>query len=160
MRNGSADLRYALITPAWNEESHLDELIQSVAAQTVLPLRWVIVSDGSTDRTDEIVRAAAATHPWICLLRRERASERHFAGKAHAVNAGFEALGGLSFDLVGNLDADITLPPNYYEFLIGRFAAMPQLGVAGTPYVEDAARPDVHSYASRFADLNHVSGAC
>jgi hypothetical protein len=160
MPDRSADLTYVLITPAWNEESHLGELIQSVTAQTALPLRWVIVSDGSTDRTDDIVRAAAATHPWICLLRRERASERHFAGKAHAVNAGFESLRALSFDLIGNLDADITLPPNYYEFLLGRFAAMPDLGVAGTPYVEDAERPDVHSYAHRFADLNHVSGAC
>src|SRR4051812_16700720 len=160
MTNNAPGLRYVLITPAWNEQGHLPGLIDSVTQQTILPERWVIVSDGSTDRTDDIVRAAAATHPWICLLRRERASERHFAGKAHAVDAGFEALGGLSFDLVGNLDADITLPPNYYEFLIGRFAAMPHLGVAGTPYVEDAARPDVHSYASRFADLNHVSGAC
>jgi poly-beta-1,6-N-acetyl-D-glucosamine synthase len=160
MPDAPADLTYALITPAWNEEAHLGELIQSVTAQTVLPVRWVIVSDGSTDRTDAMVSAAAATHPWIRLLRRERASERHFAGKADAVNAAFESLRDVPFDLVGNLDADITLPPDFYEFLIGRFAAMPGLGVAGTPFVEDAARPEVHSYAHRFADLNHVSGAC
>jgi len=160
MPEGTPALKYALITPAWNEEAHLDELIRSVAQQTVLPACWVIVSDGSTDRTDDIVRSAAAEHPWIKLLRRERPSERHFAGKAHAVNAAYESLRSLSFDLVGNLDADITLPADYYEFLIGKFVEMRDLGVAGTPFVEDASKPDAHSYAHRFADLNHVSGAC
>lgn len=153
-------LRYVLITPAWNEETHLGALIRSVAAQTVLPVRWVIVSDGSTDRTDAIARSAAEEFPWISLLRRERPPDRNFAGKAHAVNAGYASLGGIEFDLVGNLDADITLPPDYYEFLIGRFAEIPDLGVAGTPFVEDAAEPTAHSYAHGFADLNHVSGAC
>jgi poly-beta-1,6-N-acetyl-D-glucosamine synthase len=152
-------LRYALITPAWNEEAHLPALIESVVRQTIQPVRWVIVSDGSTDRTDAIVRAAARQHPWIELLRRERDSTRHFAGKAHAVNAGYRSIASLEFDLVGNLDADITLPPDYYEFLIAKFVAMPALGVAGTPFVEDAANPDQHSYAHGFADLNHVSGA-
>lgn len=153
-------LTYALITPAWNEELHLADLIPSVVQQTVRPVRWVIVSDGSTDGTDEIVRRNAERHPWIVLLRRERESSRHFAGKAHAVNAGYESMAGLEFDLVGNLDADITLPPDYYEFLISRFEQMPELGVAGTPFVEDANKPDAHSYNNTFADLSHVSGAC
>ena len=65
-----------------------------------------------------------------------------------------------AFDLIGNLDADITLPPDFYEFLIGRFLAMPELGVAGTPFVEDPRPAGRHSYAHGFADLNHVSGAC
>jgi GT2 family glycosyltransferase len=153
-------LKYVLITPAWNEERHLEQLIPSVIAQTVLPERWVIVSDGSTDRTDEIVRSYAERHLWIHLLRRERDSTRHFAGKAHAVNAGYDSVRTLTFDLVGNLDADMTLPPDYYEFLIARFAAMPDLGVGGTPYVEDPENPAVHSYAHPYADLAHVSGAC
>jgi glycosyltransferase involved in cell wall biosynthesis len=153
-------LTYALITPAWNEERHLEELIRSVANQTILPVRWVIVSDGSTDRTDEIVRNASSIYPWIALLRRERASERHFAGKAHAVNAGFDSLRGIACDLVGNLDADITLPSDYYEYLISKFEEMPGLGVAGTPFAEDPLNPSNHSYSHRFADLSHVSGAC
>lgn len=155
-----APLKYALITPAWNEERHLTELIHSVASQSVLPVRWVIVSDGSTDRTDDIVRSSSKRHPWIVLLRRERTTGRHFAGKAQAVNAGYESLKSLDFDLVGNLDADMTLPPDYYEFLIGKFTKLPDLGVAGTPFVEDASNPTAHSYSHRFADLNHVSGAC
>ena len=153
-------LRYALITPAWNEEIHLEQLIRSVTEQTLLPVRWVIVSDGSTDRTDAIVRSASEQFPWISLLRRERASERHFAGKAHAVNAGYASMSDAEFDLIGNLDADITLPPDYYEFLVRRFMESPDLGVAGTPFVEEASCPEAHSYAHRFSDLNHVSGAC
>src|SRR5690348_1640087 len=160
MSDQSRHLKYVLITPAWNEERHLDQLIATVAGQTMLPERWIIVSDGSTDRTDEIVRSHATQYPWIALLRRERSTGRHFAGKAHAVNAAYDSIRSLDFDLVGNLDADMTLPPDFYEFLIGRFAEMPKLGVAGTPFIEDASRPDVHSYAHRFADLNHVSGAC
>jgi glycosyltransferase involved in cell wall biosynthesis len=160
MRTHPSPLKYVLITPAWNEEGHLANLIRSVQRQTVLPLRWVIVSDGSTDKTDEIVRSHAEYYPWIVLLRRERDSSRDFAGKAHAVNAGYESLRSLDFDLVGNLDADITLPADYYEFLINKFAEMPELGVAGTPFIEDAANPTAHSYAHGFADLSHVSGAC
>ena len=156
----TSTLRYALITPAWNEAAHLPELIRSVASQTVLPVAWVIVSDGSTDATDEIVRRASAEHSWIKLLRRERDKTRHFAGKAYAVNAGYQSIASLDFELIGNLDADMTLPPDYYAFLIGRFVADVNLGVAGTPFVEDQSKPDAHTYAHAFADLSHVSGAC
>lgn len=152
------NLTFALITPAWNEEEHLERLIGSVTSQTLLPVRWVIVSDGSTDRTDEIVRSAAARFPWIMLLRLERDSDRHFAGKAHAVNAGYASLKEVAFDLVGNLDADMTLPPDTYEFLLSRFEAIPNLGVAGTPFVEDTGNPGSHGHA--FSNLEHVSGAC
>lgn len=155
-----AGLTYALITPARNEEAHLEEVIRSVTRQTVPPKRWVIVSDGSTDRTDDIVRSHATRYPWIRLLRRERDPNRHFAGKAHAVNAAYESLRSLDFDLIGNLDADITLPADYYEFLIGKFIETRDLGVAGTPFIEDVDKPNVHSYAHAFADLSHVSGAC
>ena len=153
-------LTYALITPAWNEAARLEGLIQSVAGQTVRPVAWVVVSDGSTDRTDEIVAAHARQHAWIHLLRLDRPAERHFAGKARAVNAGYERLKNLSFDLVGNLDADITLPPDYYEFMLSCFAARPRLGVGGTPFIEDPDKPEEHSYAHGAADLSHVSGAC
>jgi poly-beta-1,6-N-acetyl-D-glucosamine synthase len=160
MAERTEKLEYALITPAYNEEAHLDAIIQSVAAQTLKPTRWVIVSDGSTDRTDCMVRAAAAQHAWIQLLRRERSPERHFAGKALAVNAAYESLRDVRFDLIGNLDADITVPPDYYAFMVARFCDDSALGVAGTPFVEDPEKPHEHSYAHAFADLTHVSGGC
>lgn len=159
-RNIARALRYVLVTPARNEESYLEGTMQSVVAQTVLPTRWVIVSDGSTDRTDEIARSYAARHSWIELVRMPEHRDRQFAAKAHCFNAGYERVRALEFDLIGNLDADITFQPEYYAFLLGRFAEMPELGVAGTPFVEDFAHPERHSYARRSANLDHVSGAC
>ncbi len=158
--NPETPLRLALITPARNEEAYLEGTIRSVVAQTVRPVRWIIVSDGSTDRTDAIVRAAAAVHPWIELLRLPEHRDRQFAAKANAFNAGYARLAGTGYDVVGNLDADITFEAGYLEFLLRRFAENPRLGVAGTPFVEDANRPGQHTYAHRFAQLEHVSGAC
>ena len=90
---GDEDVRslaYVLITPARNEAAFIEQTINSVVAQTVLPLKWVIVSDGSTDGTDDIVKKYAAEHSWIELVRMPERQERHFAGKVHAFNAGFE----------------------------------------------------------------------
>jgi glycosyltransferase involved in cell wall biosynthesis len=153
-------LRYVLVTPARNEEAFLESTIRSVIAQTRKPLKWVIVSDGSTDRTDDIVKSYAQQHGWIELVRMPEHQDRHFGAKAHCFNAGYERVKHLNFDLVGNLDADITFGTDYYEFLLGRFAQMSDLGVAGTPFVEDFERPDKHSYAHASANLDHVSGAC
>ena len=153
-------MRFVLITPARNEEAFLENTIRSVVAQTSRPLRWVIVSDGSTDRTDEIIRTYAARHDWIELLRMPEHRDRQFAAKAHAFNAGYARLKELEFDLVGNLDADITMEPDYYAFLLGKFSELPKLGVAGTPFVEDANDLGKHTYAHGAANLEHVSGAC
>ena len=79
---------YVLITPARNEAAFIERTLQSVVAQTVPPAKWVIVSDGSTDGTDEIVNRYAAEYPWIELLRMPERKERHFAGKVLAFNAG------------------------------------------------------------------------
>lgn len=151
---------YVLVTPARNEEALIENTIRSVVAQTHRPLRWVIVSDGSTDRTDEIVKRYAAEHDWIELLRMPEHRDRQFAAKANAFNAGYARLKHLSFDVVGNLDSDITFDPDYQEFLMGRFKENPRLGVAGTPFVEDIGGERSHSYGHKFAQLEHVSGAC
>ena len=76
--------------PARDEARFLEETIKSVVAQTVLPLKWVIVSDGSTDGTDDIVKRYAAEHSWIELLRMPEREERNFAGKVLAFNAGYD----------------------------------------------------------------------
>jgi glycosyltransferase involved in cell wall biosynthesis len=187
---------YALITPARNEADLIENTIKSVIAQTARPIRWIIVSDGSTDGTDDIVRKYAAQHPWIELLRLPERRDRQFAAKAHAFNAAYALVkqGSLNtqhstnsalrtphsaFDapfspqslstihdplsslpaLVGNLDADITFDPEYYAFLLSKFAERPRLGVAGTPFVEDFDRPESHTYDHANANLDHVSGA-
>src|SRR5216110_2662471 len=114
-------MKYVLITPATNEERFIGKTLESVVAQTVPPLRWVIVDDGSTDRTAEIVRDYVRRYDWIVLLRRPRRVDRNFAGKVHAVNAGLEAMKDLSFEVFGNLDADVSFEPDYMEFLLQKF---------------------------------------
>jgi glycosyltransferase involved in cell wall biosynthesis len=153
-------LSYVLVTPARNERDFIEGTIRSVIAQTHLPSKWVIVSDGSTDGTDELVGRYAREHNWIELLRMPEHRDRSFAAKAVCFNTAFDSLRPVSFDLIANLDADITFELDYLEFLAGRFADNPRLGVAGTPFIEDAGQPQGHSYAHRFADLQHVSGAC
>lgn len=153
-------LRYVLVTPARNEEAFLESTIHAMLAQTVRPARWVIVSDGSTDRTDDIARRYAAGHPWIELLRMPTRRDRQFAAKARCFNTAYERLAREKFDLVGNVDADITFPPDYFEYLLGRFGERPLLGVAGTPFVEDDEHAQSHRYGHRFANPEHVSGAC
>lgn len=148
-------LRYVIITPARNEARLIEQTLQAVIAQTVQPVRWIIVSDGSTDGTDDIVKRYALAHPWIRLVRTPERAERNFAGKVRAFNAGYETLGDLAYDVIGNLDADITFDPTYFEFLLGRLEQDARLGVAGTPF-----REGTHQYDYRFTNIEHVSGAC
>ena len=156
----AAPLALALITPARNEADLIEATIQSVLAQTVRPVRWIIVSDGSTDGTDDIVARYTRDHPWITLLQRPVHQERQFAAKAHAFNAGLALLAEEAYDVVGNLDADITFDPGYFGFLLGKLAADPALGVVGTPFVDDHSDLSKHTYNHRHAQLEHVSGAC
>lgn len=158
--SGAQTLSYALVTPARNEAAFIEQTIHSVIAQSILPRKWIIVSDGSTDGTDEIVQRYANEYSWIELLRMLERRDRQFAAKARAFNAGYAALKNVSFDMIGNLDADITFEPGYFEFLLSRFHRNPNLGVAGTPFVENHFLLGTHNYSHRFADLTHVSGAC
>lgn len=151
---------YVIITPARNEEAFIEGTIRSVIAQSIRPLRWFIVSDGSTDRTDEIVRRYATRHDWIELVRMPERRDRTFAAKANCFNAGYARARSLAYDVIGNLDADITFGPDYFEFLLGRLAANARLGVAGTPFVENVEKLNDHTYAHGHANLDHVSGAC
>src|SRR5437773_11441453 len=86
---GAGPHSYALVTPARNEAQFIARTIESVVAQTLRPVKWAIVSDGSTDGTDDIVNRYAAQHRWIELVRMPERSERHFAGKVHAFSAGY-----------------------------------------------------------------------
>lgn len=148
-------MRYVLITPARNEEANISKTIESVISQTTLPKKWVIVSDGSTDRTDEIVKGYLSANSWIEFVRMPEHRDRHFAAKVECFNAGYEKLQGLNFDIIGNLDADISFDKEYFESLLGRFADDSKLGVAGSPFVEDGKQ-----YDYRFTNIEHVSGAC
>jgi biofilm PGA synthesis N-glycosyltransferase PgaC len=147
---------YVLITPARNEAQFIELTIKSVVAQTIRPLRWAIVSDGSTDGTDEIVECCAVAHPWIELIRMPERRERHFAGKVHAFNAGYARVRDLHYEAIGSLDADISFDAAYFSFLLQKLAENPHLGLVGTPFKEGSNQ----TYDYRFANIEHVSGAC
>ncbi len=150
-------MKYVLITPAHNEEAFIEKTLASMVAQTVLPERWVIVDDGSTDETAKIVQKCAEGHPWIELVSRPQRKDRNFAGKVQAFNAGFEHVQSVSFEVIGNLDADLSFEPDYLEYLIQKFAEDPRLGVAGTPFTED---DGYDSARDSFEGENHVAGGC
>jgi glycosyltransferase involved in cell wall biosynthesis len=149
------NLTYVLITPARNEEAYIEETIQSVISQTIRPRKWVVVSDGSTDGTDEIVERYIAAHPWIDFVRMPERKERHFAGKVYAFNAGLARVTHLQYELIGNLDADVSFEADYFEHLVCNFARNPKLGLAGTNYWEGSLK-----YDYRFTNIEDVAGAC
>lgn len=150
------DARYALVVPARNEEKFIGATLESICGQTMLPVRCVVVDDGSTDRTIEAAEAFSARAPWIEVLRRSPRAHRSFAGKAEAFNAGYARLQGLEFEFVGSLDADVTFGPDYFEFLLTQFRQTPRLGVAGTNMIEDGYDPVKESYFNE----QDVFGAC
>jgi glycosyltransferase involved in cell wall biosynthesis len=122
---------YVLLTAAFNEEAYIQETIESVLAQETLPKVWVIVSDSSTDRTDEIVRRYAENHSFIRLIRRNKDQNRGFASKVFALRAGLQSISLETFQFIGHLDADISLEPSYFTVLLEKFEREPMLGLAG-----------------------------
>jgi len=157
MGNGANNLPYVLITPSRNEARSIENTLESVVYQTVLPLKWVIVNDGSTDATAEIVGRYAARHSWIELVNRPVRRERHFAAKVHAFNAGLERVKQLHYEIIGNLDADVSLDTDHFEFLLSKFSQDSRLGVAGTVFRE------LNGYSSAidsFEGHTHVAGGC
>jgi glycosyltransferase involved in cell wall biosynthesis len=147
---------YVLITPARDEAQFIELTIKSVVAQAVRPVKWVIVSDGSTDGTDEIVRKYASNHPWIELVRMPERRERHFAGKVHAFNAGYARIGDLEYEVIGSLDGDVSFDQDYFSFLLRKLAEDPALGLVGTPFKENSKQ----IYDFRIVGTEHVSGFC
>ena len=150
-------MKYVLITPAHNEERLIPKTLESMVAQTLLPERWVIVNDGSTDKTAEIATDYAQRFPWIEVVNRSPRLDRHFGAKVHAFNAGLERIESIDFDVIGNLDADISFDPEYLSFLIRKFSEDPKLGVAGTPFTEGGG---YDSTRDSFEGENHVAGGC
>jgi glycosyltransferase involved in cell wall biosynthesis len=154
MSNGS--MPYVLISPARNEAAYIETTICSMIKQTVLPEKWVIVNDGSTDDTSKIVRPYLADHPWIELIDLPVRKERNFAAKVYAFNAGKERVKDIPYSIIGNLDADVSLDQDHFEFLLNQFQGDPRLGVAGTIFKEEGYSSETDSFEGQ----NHVSGQC
>ena len=122
---------FVIITPAHNEEAFIARTADSMITQSVQPLKWIVVNDASTDKTSEIITQYSSQHGFIQLLNLERAPGRHFGNKVRAFNAGLERVSGLDYDFIGNLDADISFGPVYFENILQRFLADSNLGLAG-----------------------------
>ncbi len=146
-----------LITPARNEAAHLEKTILSMVSQTTHPTKWIIVNDGSTDETPNIIDRYTKSCDWMERFDMPSHRDRSFAAKAHCFNTACNIAGWKDYDVIGNIDADITFEPDLLEFLLGKFAAIPKLGVAGTPFLESGG---YDSASDSFEGEYHVSGQC
>lgn len=122
---------YVIVTPVRDEEATIGKTIDSVTAQTNPPREWIIVSDGSTDGTDDIVRRASLKHSWIRLLPLAPRPKRSFAAVVRNTEAGVRHLRCGDYGFLCLLDADVTFQPDYFEQLVQRFEADPALGLGG-----------------------------
>ncbi len=126
------DVKYVIITPVRDEENYVAETVRSVAAQTVLPTEWIIVNDGSSDRTGEILDECATRFPWMRVIHRpNRGFRKSGGGVIEAFNDGFNALSRTNWDFLVKLDGDLTLPGDYFEKCFEHFEQQPALGIGG-----------------------------
>lgn len=152
----SSNNNYVVITPAQNEEEYIEATIQSLVGQTVLPKLWVIVSDGSTDRTEEIVEKYIPDNQWITLVKLPKRKERNFAAKVLAVREGEKHLKDINYNYICNLDADIRFGKDFFEYLLNKLDENSSLGIAGTDYTEGG----FHSFRDSYISASHVNGQC
>jgi biofilm PGA synthesis N-glycosyltransferase PgaC len=124
--------RYVIVTPIRDEEKFIEATIASVQAQTVPPAEWVIVNDGSTDRTGEIIDRYASQYPWIRVVHREnRGFRKSGGGVVEAFYDGFKALRCRDWDFIVKLDGDLSLQPTYFAKCFAHFESDPKLGIGG-----------------------------
>lgn len=147
--------KYVLITPARNEESYIEKTILSVIAQSILPEKWVIVSDRSTDQTDEIIKKYSAKYSFIEYCRIDKETNRNFSSKVNAINSGIKKIDNLDYEFIGILDADITFENNYYERVLMKFKENEQLGITGGMILELSCS----TFKSLKYNVNSVAGA-
>ena len=122
---------YILITVVKNEQDYIEKTIQSVIHQTLIPLKWIIVDDFSTDNTAQIIKKYEKDYPFIKLIFKTGKPERNFGSKATAVMMGYDLIKDLNFNFIGNLDADVSFDPMYYENMINILKSNPKLGIVG-----------------------------
>ncbi len=134
--------RYVLITPCRDEAEFLQTTIDSIAAQTVPPTLWVVVDDGSTDATPQILERAKARLPFLRVVQRaDRGARAVGPGVVEAFYAGLESIDLDQFDYLCKLDGDLELPPRYFERCLERFEADPWLGnLSGKLYLREGDR--------------------
>jgi len=128
-----------VITPVKDEEIFVQKTLDSMVHQTVQPTRWIIVDDGSTDQTPQILERYAHSFTFITVITRARGEVRQ-PGPAvvRAFNLGYETATGLDYDFLVKLDCDLSFDPDYFERLLLKMRAEPNLGIASGVYFEAA----------------------
>lgn len=140
--------RILLVSPCRNEQDYMRRTLDAVLGQTRPPTVWVIVDDGSTDRTPAILAEYAAAHPCLRIVRREDRGKRSVGpGVIEAFYAGLATVDLAEFEYVCKLDLDLDLPRDYFERLLQHMAAEPRLGsCSGKPFYRDAAGREVDEF--------------
>ncbi|MGA7521086.1 MAG: glycosyltransferase family 2 protein [Acidobacteriaceae bacterium] len=125
-------LKYVIISPVRDEEVNLARTIESVISQAVRPWEWVIVNDGSTDRTAEIADSYARRYNWIKVCHREnRGFRKAGGGVVDAFNDGYQMLETKDWDFIVKLDGDLSFNPEYFSSCLRAFEEEATLGIAG-----------------------------
>jgi glycosyltransferase involved in cell wall biosynthesis len=129
---------YVVVSPVKDEDRYVEQTLRSMAAQTVRPAAWVIVDDGSSDHTADIIRQWANRTPFIRLVQHPHSGRRQ-PGSAviRAFSYGYALLADQPHDIVVKLDCDLSFEADYFEKLLGRFAEDPTLGIASGVYLEE-----------------------
>lgn len=123
---------YIIISPVRNEAKHLPGTIESVASQTVLPVQWIIVDDGSTDGSKEILEGAASRYSWISVVPRDdRGMRKPGTGVIEAFYDGYSQINSSNWEFLVKLDGDVSFEPDYFERCFARFHADTKLGIGG-----------------------------
>ncbi|RWX02626.1 glycosyltransferase [Flavobacterium cerinum] len=149
-------MKYYTIIPAHNEEAFMALTLQSLAEQTVLPSKTIVVNDNSTDGTAAIVTAFAEKHPWISLVNK-KSDAVHMPGSKviQAFQAGYEVI-DKEYDIIVKLDADLILPPDYFETVLNAFKSDEKVGMAGGfAYIEK----NGDWILENLTDKDHIRGA-
>src|ERR1700712_4017911 len=127
--------KYCLISPCRDEAKYARRCIDSVLAQSIRPAMWVIVDDGSTDETTELLASYAAAHSWIRVVRREASTRRLGGGVIEAFDAGLATVDLDDFDYVCKFDLDLDIPVGYFARMMDERGAAPRrASVSGKPY--------------------------
>lgn len=151
-------LRYVIVSPVKDEERYIDLILRSVTQQTIKPVLWIIVDDGSKDRTADIIGRYIEEYPFIKLVKHPNAGARRpGAAVIHAFNYGCRFVGEVEHDLIVKLDCDLSFEPDYFERLLEKFTQDPQLGIASGVYFE---QDDSGGWNQIEMPAYHAAGAC
>ncbi|MEX0772383.1 MAG: glycosyltransferase family A protein [Balneolales bacterium] len=125
-------MKFAVITPAYNEENYIKHTLESVAKQSLKPSSWIIVDDGSTDSTFELISEYAQDFSWIQAEKKPiKFNHQAGAGVVQTFNYGLERLPFSNYDVIVKLDADLTLPEDYFDRVAEEYRKDPKLGMCG-----------------------------